>query len=64
MYVCICNALTDRDVRGVLAAGVRTTSEVYRRCGCSPQCGRCKPFIKSLMAEMPADDTPAAAVSG
>jgi bacterioferritin-associated ferredoxin len=63
MYVCICNALTDRDVKGALGAGVRTASEVHRRCGCVPQCGRCKPFIKSLMAENQGEEAvPAAAL--
>ena len=42
---------------GALGAGVRSASEVYRRCGCEPQCGRCKPFIKSMMAEASAEET-------
>ena len=42
MYVCLCNALTDADVRqAVLACGARRPAEVFSACGCRAQCGTC-----------------------
>lgn len=42
MYVCLCNALTDRQVKAAAeAAGTTKPSEVYAACGCRAQCGNC-----------------------
>jgi bacterioferritin-associated ferredoxin len=49
MYVCICNALTERQVNGLLDQEVRTPSAVYRRLGCVPQCGKCVSEIVSML---------------
>lgn len=48
MYVCLCNALTDRQVKLAAAtAGSTKPSTVYAACGCRAQCGQC---VKSLVA--------------
>jgi bacterioferritin-associated ferredoxin len=40
MYVCLCNALTDRQVKQAAAtAGTTKPSSVYAACGCRAQCG-------------------------
>ena len=49
MYVCICNSLTDRQVRSAVAAGARNTGQVYRHFGCSCVCGKCMPMIRTLI---------------
>src|SRR5688500_16826118 len=41
MYVCLCNALTDRDLLPHTATGNSSVSMVYQACGCRPQCGKC-----------------------
>jgi bacterioferritin-associated ferredoxin len=52
MIVCSCNVLSDEQVRSTCAAdGPRTTVEVYRCLGCSPQCGRCARTIRAIMDE-------------
>jgi bacterioferritin-associated ferredoxin len=51
MYVCLCNALTDRDLRPHLAGGSPSVSMVYRACGCQPQCGKCVPFVRQMLRE-------------
>jgi bacterioferritin-associated ferredoxin len=53
MIVCSCNVLSDSQVRETLAveAAPRTTIEVYRCLGCSPQCGRCARTIRAIMDE-------------
>ena len=50
MYVCLCNALTDRDLRPHAVAG-SSVSTVYRACGCQPQCGKCVPFVRQMLRE-------------
>jgi bacterioferritin-associated ferredoxin len=48
MYVCLCNALTDRQVKQAAAtAGTTKPSTVYAACGCRAQCGQC---VKALLA--------------
>ena len=51
MYVCICNAISDRHVRTAIAGGATTVGKVYRACGSQPQCGRCKPSICDMLSE-------------
>ena len=51
MYVCLCNALTDRDLRPHTLGGSPSVSMVYRACGCQPQCGKCVPFIRQMLRD-------------
>jgi bacterioferritin-associated ferredoxin len=51
MYVCVCNALTDRDVRPHTAGGGCSVSMVYRACGCRPQCGKCVALVRQMLRE-------------
>ena len=57
MYVCLCNALTDRDLRLQIASGTSSVSMVYRACGCQPQCGKCVPFVRKMLREGMEDAT-------
>jgi bacterioferritin-associated ferredoxin len=51
MYVCLCNAITDRDFRAHAHAECEgcTVSTVYRSLGKKPQCGKCVPFVRQLL---------------
>jgi len=40
MYICICNALKEKELVAA-AHDARTTAQVFRRCGRRPQCGKC-----------------------
>jgi bacterioferritin-associated ferredoxin len=54
MIICSCNALSDAEVRHVVAtAGAQplTAGKVYGCLGCSAQCGRCARTIKRIMQE-------------
>jgi bacterioferritin-associated ferredoxin len=56
MYVCLCNAITDRDFRAHAAEENSTVSMVYRSLGTRPKCGKCVPYVKQLLrqaAEIP-----------
>jgi bacterioferritin-associated ferredoxin len=41
VYICLCNALTDHDVRRAAAQGARRPREVYDSCDSRAQCGSC-----------------------
>lgn len=57
MYVCLCNALTDRQVKAAAeAANTTKPSEVYAACGCRAQCGNC---IKKLLQLIRPEDAAA-----
>jgi len=51
MYVCLCNALTDRDVAPHTSSGQCTVAMVYRACGCQPQCGKCVPYVRQMLRD-------------
>ncbi|HEX3982658.1 MAG TPA: (2Fe-2S)-binding protein [Acidisoma sp.] len=62
MYVCLCNALTDRQVKAAASAANTTRpSEVYAACGCRAQCGSC---IKKLLQLVRSDEAQAVALQG
>jgi bacterioferritin-associated ferredoxin len=41
MYVCVCQAIRERDVAAAVRGGARRPSDVFRACGKAPQCGGC-----------------------
>jgi bacterioferritin-associated ferredoxin len=41
MYVCICAAVTDTEVRSCIARGARTVEEVGDACEAGTGCGSC-----------------------
>ena len=59
MYVCICNAFTCRDVRRVKSQGVSKSRQVYKKLGCSMQCGKCLETIDNVLKEDQSKDTSA-----
>lgn len=51
MYICLCNGLTDRDIRRAAAAGDGSVAQLYRSLGCAPRCGKCVPTVREMVAE-------------
>jgi bacterioferritin-associated ferredoxin len=50
MYVCICNAVREREVRQAIEqGGAATPAEIYARLGVTPACGRCADTICDLL---------------
>lgn len=41
MYVCVCNAVTDSDIRNAVDDGVRNLKQLRQETGCSITCGSC-----------------------
>lgn len=52
MYVCLCHALTDRDIDACCGGDDGgTVSSVYRALGLRPQCGKCVPMVRQIVRE-------------
>ena len=49
MYVCICNGVTDRDIRQAAEAGCRSLAELTMRTGCGATCGTCLDTAASIL---------------
>jgi bacterioferritin-associated ferredoxin len=51
MYVCICNAVTERAIREAAQAGVRSLTELRHRTGCGDCCGSCVDLAGQILDE-------------
>jgi bacterioferritin-associated ferredoxin len=51
MIVCVCNRLTENEVRGAAKAGARTPEVAYEKLGCEPQCGCCLDYAQEIIDE-------------
>lgn len=51
MYICICNAVTDRQVKDSANAGVRSLDELTQKLGVGAGCGRCRECATELLRE-------------
>lgn len=59
MYVCICNALREREVGAAIRDGARTAGQVYLRLGCTPRCGKCVTVVREMVGKAPHPAAPA-----
>lgn len=51
MYVCMCNGLTDRDIRRASDQGHRTVASAYGALGAQVCCGQCVPMARELITK-------------
>jgi bacterioferritin-associated ferredoxin len=51
MYVCICSAVTEREVRDAIERGARTVDAVARACCAGDDCGGCRGVIEEMIEE-------------
>ena len=51
MYVCICNAITDKQIRQAAKAGVRNFGDLQLRLGVASGCGSCKEVASEILRE-------------
>ena len=51
MIVCVCNAITEDEVRSLARAGARTPEEAYAVLGHEPQCCSCLRYAQELIDE-------------
>jgi bacterioferritin-associated ferredoxin len=51
MYVCICKAVTDKEIRRARAAGVDTLDDLQETLGVASCCGSCADTAQSILNE-------------
>lgn len=61
MYICICNAVTEKAVRECARNGVCSVDELTLELGVGAGCGRCRDCASELLQDARADQPLAAA---
>jgi bacterioferritin-associated ferredoxin len=51
MYVCICRAVTDKEVNAAIDAGAETVEAVTAACCAGGDCGACHGIIEEMIEE-------------
>ena len=51
MYVCICNAVTDKQIRKAVESGVQDLWGLQRELGVAVGCGACKEMASEILLE-------------
>jgi bacterioferritin-associated ferredoxin len=52
MYVCVCNAVTERQVHKAIDAGATTVKALSRQLGVGTQCGACVGCAKDCLSKV------------
>jgi bacterioferritin-associated ferredoxin len=51
MYVCVCNTVTDSDIRKAVDNGVCNMRQLSQATGCSTTCGCCKEMAAGVLQQ-------------
>ena len=49
MYICNCNGVTEREIRGAVKLGCATVADLTRELGVASCCGKCLPEASKLV---------------
>ena len=58
MYVCICNAITAKEIRQAVDDGITNLWDLQNSLGVAAGCGSCKDVAMSVLSESLADAKP------
>lgn len=58
MFVCVCNAVSDREIRDLARRGVDSLEELKMLTGCGDCCGQCADEAETLLASALRADGP------
>jgi len=61
MYVCVCLAVTDREVEAAVQNGAITREDVTRACKAGGDCGACHGMIRTMIEDHLESQCPASA---
>jgi bacterioferritin-associated ferredoxin len=51
MYVCVCNAVTESNIRDAVGSGIRNLQQLARATGCGSTCGCCKEMAVEVIQQ-------------
>jgi bacterioferritin-associated ferredoxin len=51
LYVCVCKAITDHQIREAAKNGARTLNELRRDLGVASECGNCAAYARQYLKE-------------
>jgi len=51
MIMCLCRAVSDREVSHCIAGGAETIDDVTRGCGAGSDCGSCRSDIEACLGD-------------
>ena len=51
MFVCLCNGITESQIRAVASTGISTLEELTERLGVASQCGQCGAMAQAVLEE-------------
>ncbi|MFU8878204.1 MAG: bacterioferritin-associated ferredoxin [Wenzhouxiangellaceae bacterium] len=51
MFICVCNAVSDREIRDLARRGVESYAELQRLTGCGNCCGQCAEEAEDLLVD-------------
>ena len=51
MYVCVCRAVTERQIGEAVRAGVRTFKDLQRTLGVASECGQCAAAARQCLEQ-------------
>lgn len=55
MYICVCKAVTDQQIKLAIADGHCSRRQLHQCLGVGSACGKCNPHIKQILNEKPAE---------
>jgi bacterioferritin-associated ferredoxin len=51
MYVCLCNGVTDREIRGRSLEANCSVGKLCKSLGVTPKCGKCVGMMRQILSE-------------
>lgn len=54
MFICVCNALREKEMSAAIEQGAGCALDIYKSLGCAPKCGRCVPYVEQHLLSKPA----------
>ena len=63
MFVCVCHAVSDKEVRSAIDAGATTREAVTRACRAGGDCGACHQTIEDMIEDAGPGLVPACALT-
>lgn len=51
MYVCVCKAVTDREIQSCIREGATSLERLQEQLGVGTRCGRCRCDLERIMDE-------------